>query len=79
MNFRCSSRFVNSSGKPLRIVVEPWAVEFELPADENCEVVAISNVKQPEVTREATEYGIVFWVEGEGAIYEYWQNGKLVG
>lgn len=78
MRFRHSVKFENSLGRPLRVLIEPWAVEFELPNEETCEVVATSDIKQPHVNCEAAQYGIIFWVEGEGAVYEYWQNGKLV-
>jgi hypothetical protein len=78
MTYRHSVKLENSFGKPLRIVIEPWATEFELPSKESCEVVAVNDMKQPRVDIEVSEYGILFWVEVEGSVYEYWQNGVLI-
>lgn len=69
----------NTSGAALSIVIEPWAVEFLLPESSYCEVVSVGGVAPALIKLEVLSGQIIFYVETAGAVYEYWQDGELVG
>jgi hypothetical protein len=73
---RTSVQLSNASASDLRIVIEPWAVEFWLPARSFCEVVCVGGDLSAPIEVEDHDYGIIFWIEG--GIYEYWQDGLLI-
>lgn len=73
-----SIRLKNTSGTELILVIEPWAIEFRLPVNSNCEVVSVGGVAQSDMELEILDDRIVFYVNTPGAVYEYWQDGKLV-
>ena len=72
-------KFKNTSGTELILVIEPWAVEFRLPMDSSCEVVSVGGVAPSDMELEILDDRVVFFVNTSGAIYEYWQDGKLAG
>ncbi|MBX9793267.1 MAG: hypothetical protein K2Y02_03095 [Burkholderiaceae bacterium] len=69
---------MNTSGAALLLVIEPWAVEFILPEHSKCEVVSVGGVAPSVINLEVLSDRIIFYVETAGAIYEYWQDGKLI-
>jgi hypothetical protein len=78
MKHRASIRLENVAASPLRIVLEPYASEFMLPSGSTCEIVGRSEGNVPDISIEYTTDAIVFWGQTTQAIYEYWQDGKLV-
>ena len=78
MKQRGSVHLSNASQGPVRVVVEPWAIEFELPSKSFCEVVSVGGTVPIDIEVEDHEYGIIFWINTEGAIYEYWQDGQFI-
>jgi len=78
MKLRGSVHLSNASPEPVRVVVEPWAVEFDLPSKSFCEVVSVGGNKLIDIEVEDHEDGFIFWINTEGAIYEYWQDGEFV-
>jgi hypothetical protein len=78
MSNRASIKHTNSTAKAQRVVVEPWASEFDLPLGSSCEVFCVGGTGVPAVEMEVRGDEIVFWINTEGAIYEYWQDGVLV-
>jgi hypothetical protein len=76
MNQYASAKFENTSGKALRVIVEPWATEFTLPSGSACEVRSVGGKGKPAVEVEASNEALTFWVNTEGAVYEYWQDGE---
>ncbi|WP_157200957.1 hypothetical protein [Massilia sp. Root351] len=74
-----SIKIKNTSGSALAIVIEPWAVEFLLPINSSCNVVSVGGVVPAVINLEVLTGRIICYVETEGAVYEYWQDGKLVG
>lgn len=74
-----SIQLKNTSGATLLIVIEPWAVEFLLPTNSNCEVASVGGVAPSVISLEVLSDRIIFYIETAGAVYEYWQDGKLVG
>jgi hypothetical protein len=75
---RESVQLSNASASPLRIVIEPWAIDFDLPSRSFCEVVSVGGVPPASIDVEDHEYGIIFWINTSGAIYEYWLDGQLL-
>lgn len=71
-------RLENASADPLRVILEPYAVEFSLPSGSTCEVKGRSEEDHPEILIEYTKTAIVFWGNLPNAVYEYWQDGVLV-
>lgn len=53
-------------------------MEFLLPANSNCEVASVGGVAPSVISLEVLNDRIIFYVETAGAVYEYWQDGKLV-
>jgi hypothetical protein len=78
MQHRTSIRFDNASADPVLIVLEPYASEFQLPSGSSCEIVGRSDELVPEIFIEYTAKAIFFWGNSPHAIYEYWQDGRLV-
>ena len=78
MPLRASVQLSNASSEPLKIVIEPWAIEFDLPRRSFCEVVSVGGEPNAHVDAEADEYGIIVWINTSGGIYEYWQDGELI-
>ncbi|POZ52381.1 hypothetical protein [Methylovulum psychrotolerans] len=78
INQRGSVFLSNASSSTRRVVIEPWAVEFELPSKSYCEVVSVGGSLPPDIEVEDDEYGFMFWINNMGAIYEYWQDGELI-
>ncbi|HEY0267750.1 MAG TPA: hypothetical protein VGC12_00795 [Methyloradius sp.] len=78
MAYQFSAKLRNGFSTSLRVVIEPWATEHWLSPEESCEVRALSENAQPYIEMEVSEYGAIFWVEGQGSIYEYWQSGVLI-
>ena len=78
MTLRESVHFSNASASPLTVVIEPWATEFELPSKSFCEVVSVGGTPPAFIQMEQIDYGLIFWIETSGAIYEYWQDGQLI-
>ncbi|WP_143133407.1 hypothetical protein [Pseudoduganella namucuonensis] len=68
----------NTSGRELLLVIEPWALEFSLPAGSKCEVVSVGGTAPSVIELEVLNDRIIFYVETPGAVYEYWQDGVLV-
>lgn len=78
MKHRNSVRLVNASAESLRIILEPYASEFDLPSGSACEIIGESDEALPEIFIEYTKAAIVFWGNLPNAVYEYWQDGALV-
>ena len=78
MSQRSVLKLSNESGLELRIVLEPYATEFVLRPGSSAEVVGRSDAGNPEFSVEYTDDGMVVWGQTPGAVYEYWQDGKLV-
>lgn len=78
MKHQNSIRLENASAEPLRIILEPYASEFDLPSGCACEIIGRSNEMRPEIFIEYTKAAVVFWGNSPNAIYEYWQDGALV-
>lgn len=78
MSDRSSLKFLNSTSGDLRVIVEPWANEFTLPAGSTCEVLSVGGRDPRPIELEAIDGALVFWISTEGALYEYWQDGVLV-
>ena len=78
MSHRSVLKLSNDSRRELRIVLEPYATEFLLRPGNSAEVVGSSDNRSPEFSVEYTEGGMVVWGQTPGAVYEYWQDGKLV-
>ena len=70
--------FSNASPSAVRVVIEPWAVEFMLPSRSFCEVVSVGGDSPASIEVKDDEYGFIFWINAPGAVYEYWQDGHLV-
>jgi hypothetical protein len=77
MSFRNPLRIRNGGTTALTVIVEPWANEYELAPDADCEVVAIHPDQQPTLTVEHLERAIIVSVDG-GSLYEFWRNGAQV-
>jgi len=73
-----SIKLKNTSGAELLIIIEPWATEFHLPANSDCEVVSVGGISPSVINLEVLNDGIVFHIETSGAVYEYWQDGRLI-
>ena len=78
MQSRESVYLSNASPSSVRVVIEPWAVEFILPSRSFCEVVSVGGDSPAAFEVEDDEYGFIFWINTPGAVYEYWQDGQLV-
>lgn len=78
MSRRESIKFSNSTGVSQSIIVEPWAVEFLLPSGSWCEVFSVGGLGEPALVTEPVEGGIIIWINTDGAVYEYWQDGVLI-
>jgi len=78
MKLRNSLRLENASAESIRIILEPYASEFDLPSGSACEIVGRSDEVHPEILIEYTKAAIVFWGNQPNAVYEYWQDGVLV-
>ncbi|WPH16911.1 hypothetical protein [Variovorax paradoxus] len=79
MTNRSSVKLKNSFATALSVIVEPWANEFHLPPGSECEVVSIGGAVDTEILIELEAPStLIFWVNTPGALYEYWQDGKLV-
>jgi hypothetical protein len=78
MKQRGSVRVSNASPEPVRVVVEPWAIEYDLPSRSFCEVISVGGYPPIDIEVENLDYGIVFWINTEGATYEYWQDGRFI-
>lgn len=74
-----SIKLTNTSGRELLLVIEPWAVAFSLPADSRCEVVSVGGTAPSDIEMEVLDDRIIFYVQTAGAVYEYWQDGVLIG
>jgi hypothetical protein len=62
----------------VKVILEPYASEFELPAGAKCEVVGCSDTVEPEFLVELQDDVIVFWGQTPDAVYTYWQDGVLI-
>ena len=78
MSNRASIKLKNNSAMPMRLIVEPWATEFDLPSGSSCEVFSVGGIGVPAIDLESVGGAMIFWINTDGAIYEYWQDGKLV-
>jgi hypothetical protein len=78
MKQRGSVQLSNASPESVRVVVEPWAVEFDLPSRSCCEVVSVGGNPPIDIEVEDHEYGIIVHMNTDGAIYEYWQDGIFI-
>lgn len=78
MQNRGSVQLSNASPESVLVVIEPWAIEFELPSRSFCEVVSVGGDLPIDIEVEDNEHGIFFWINTSGAIYEYWQDGRFV-
>ena len=79
MDNRHSIKLRNSGHSTLRIVIEPWANEWDLPVGSVGEVVSVGGEGKPVIDLDVMANGrIVFWVETAGSVYEYWQDGQLI-
>ncbi len=78
MGNRYSIQYKNATGRVLTAVIEPWAVQFRLPPASSCEVFSVGGTEPGRIDIELVEDSVIFFVETDGAVYEYWQDGVFV-
>ena len=72
---KVSLKVLNSHTFAIRLIVEPWAREYDLPAGCTYEVVALNEVRPPTLGIELDESVAVVWIDEAGSWYELWENG----
>lgn len=75
MSTTCIAKIENNTETSLKIVIEPWATEFDLAPGSVAELVARSDLDSLAISREDIDNCVILWVDGRRAIYEYWCNG----
>lgn len=79
MESRSSIKLRNRARRPLTIVIEPWAGQWELAPGSECEVFSVGGEAPPRIDLAwLDESCVAFYIETAGAIYEYWVDGVLI-
>lgn len=74
-------RVGNAKKQPVRVVLEPWALEWMLNPDDYLDFIAVTNDAQNEwFMVEDSDYGLIVWVqEANTHVDVYDSKGRLVG
>jgi hypothetical protein len=69
--------FVSATKNPFRLIVEPWADEFDIPRGQRCRLVAKHPSIVPTFEVEVVRGMLVACVNDSGATCEFWREGSL--
>lgn len=74
-------RVGNAKKQPIRVVLEPWALEWMLNPDDYLDFIAVTNDAQNEwFMVEDSDYGLIVWAQEAGMLVDvYDSKGCLVG
>jgi hypothetical protein len=76
--YRNSLGLRNASTRPLKVIIEPWAEEYDLPPIQSCKVIAINDDRLPTFQVETTGDNLIVNVNEGGSTFEFWQGERMV-
>ena len=68
--------WLSAHDAPYRVIVEPWAGEFEVASDQKCRLVALHPTDPPTLEVELSCGKLVVSVLEGGSTYEFWRGGE---
>lgn len=73
-------RVGNTKKQPVRVILEPWALEWMLNPDDYLDFVAVTNGVQNEwFMVQDSDYGLIVWVQGANTHVDvYDSKGHLI-
>jgi hypothetical protein len=69
--------YIFAPHQPYRLMVEPWADEFEILLGQNCRLVARHPITAPTFGVETVGGLLIAYVNGLGATYAFWRGDNL--
>jgi len=69
--------FVSASQQAFRLIVEPWANEFDILPKLRCRVVAKHPNASPTFEVQLVEGMLIAYVNESGATFEFWRGDNL--
>jgi hypothetical protein len=75
MAFSSVLRVRGAANRSFVLIVEPWADEFTIAADDQCRVVALNPNVPPTFEVEPCRVGdLIVYVNESGSTYEFWRG-----
>ncbi len=76
--YRNSLSIHNGNPRPLKVIVEPWAEEYDLLADQSCRVIAINDDRFPTFQVETAGDNLIIAVNEVGSTSEFWEGERMI-